>query len=96
MRRPFRYTVFCNKTNKVIAETNILPLLHSLQTYEPIQGTNKSGLTVTKTVYEDTRFKAKMRLYNYLTFKRHGKDIPRYNPFGDSKEVGKSIPILIF
>lgn len=37
MKRPYKYTIVCNKTNH-ITETNIEPLLHHLQTYEPIEG----------------------------------------------------------
>ncbi len=43
----------------------------------------------------DTRYYAKLRLYNYLTFTRKGLKIPRYEPFKGT-EIGKSIPILNF
>jgi len=47
------------------------------------------------TIYEDTRYKAKLRLYNYLTYTKQGLEIPRYKPF-EGTEIGKSIPILNF
>jgi hypothetical protein len=46
-------------------------------------------------VYIDTRYEAKLRLYNYITYTRNGLAIPSstYKPFADP-EIGKSIPIL--
>jgi hypothetical protein len=95
MNRPFKYFVLCNKTKELLYETNIAPLLHSLQTYEPIEGTNTSKLTQTKTAYIDTRYKARLRLYNYITFTKNGLEIPKYEPFKNT-EIGKTIPILNF
>ena len=95
MEKPYRYTVFCDKTNTVYRETNIEPRLHELQTYEPTDNPNVKRLETTRTVYIDTRYEAKMRLYNYITYVRKGLEIPSYNPFKNT-EVGKSIPILNF
>jgi hypothetical protein len=95
MDKPFEYFIMCNKTKKILFETNIEPLAHQLHTYEPIEGTNTSVLTQTKTAYIDTRYKAKLRLYNYVTFTKNGLEIPRYKPF-EGTEIGKSIPILNF
>lgn len=94
MEKPFKFTIICNKTGK-ISETNTAPLLHDLQTYEPIIGSNSKKLTQTKTCYIDTRYKAKLRLYNYVEFTRKGLSVPRYIPFKNT-EVGKTIPILNF
>ena len=95
MDKPFKYTVICNKTNKVLYRTNIEPLLHTLQSYESTQDPDVRVLTQTKTVYIDTRYEAKLRLYNYITFTKQGKEIPKYQPFKGT-EIGKSIPILNF
>lgn len=95
MNKPFKFTVICNKTNKVLYQTNIEPLLHTLQSYEPTQDPNVRVLTQTKTVYIDTRYEAKLRLYNYITFIKQGKEIPKYQPFKGT-EIGKSVPILNF
>ena len=95
MKRPYKYTIVCNKTNS-ITETNIAPQLHHLQTYEPIEG--KEGikeLKQTKTCYIDTRYEAKLRLYNYITYTKQGKEVPKYNPYKGT-EIGKSLPILNF
>ena len=45
--------------------------------------------------YIDTRYKAKLRLYNYITFTKQGLKIPSFKPF-ENTEIGKSIPILNF
>lgn len=43
------------------------------------------------TIYVDTRYPAKIRLYNFIN-----KIVPKkYNPF-EGTEIGKSIPILNF
>lgn len=83
-----------NKT-KSVTETNIEPLLHHLQTWEDTDNPNIKVLKQTKTAYVDTRYKAKLRLYNYITFIKKGLPIPRYAPFAET-EIGKSIPILNF
>ena len=93
MQKPFKYSVICNKTNK-ITETNIEPLLHHLETWEKISE-NVSRLVQTKTCYIDTRYEAKLRLYNYLQFTKQGKEIPKYRPFQNTQKK-KSIPILNF
>lgn len=48
------------------------------------------------TVYEDLRYKAKLRLYNYLR-KKQGLSTypPKYKPF-EGTEIGKTIAILNF
>ncbi len=46
-------------------------------------------------VYEDMRYKAKLRLFNYLTYTKQGKEIPTYKPYAGT-EIGKTIPILNF
>lgn len=92
MERPFKYSIICNKTGR-IEETNIAPLLHHLQTWEQTDKEEVKELRQTKTCYIDTRYEAKLRLYNYLTYTKKGKEIPKYKPF-QGTEVGKSIPIL--
>lgn len=46
-------------------------------------------------IYIDTRYEAKLRLYNYINYTKKGIEIPRYKPF-EGTEIGKSIPILNF
>ena len=94
MERPYKYTIICRKTGN-IQETNIEPLLHQLQTYEPTETPNVMAIKQTKDCYIDTRYGAKIRLYNYLTYTRKGLPIPEYRPFANT-EIGKSLPILSF
>ena len=95
MDRPKKYLVK-DLVNKTWEETNTLPPASQMQKFiadhdEPNIGT----LTKVKEVYEDTRYEAKLRLYNYVTYTRNGLEIPRYKPFAGT-EIGKSIPILNF
>lgn len=78
-----------------IRETDIEPCIHELQTYEPTDKPNIRALKQTKICYIDTRYDAKIRLYNYLTYTKKGLPIPKYNPFINT-EIGKSLPILNF
>ena len=94
MKRPYKYTIFDQKTNE-IRETDIEPYIHELQTYEPTDRTNIRELKQTKICYVDTRYDAKIRLYNYLTYTKKGLSVPRYEPFRNT-EIGKSLPILNF
>lgn len=94
MKKPYLYTIICHKTGK-LEETNTEPLLHQLQTWEDTEDPNIKVKKQTKTAYIDTRYKAKLRLYNYITYTKRGLSIPRYHPFKNT-EIGKSIPILNF
>ena len=91
MEKPFKYFVICDKTKKLLYRTNQAPELFRLQTYEPISGTDTRVLVQTKTAYIDTRYKAKLRLYNYLTFTKKGLEVPKYNPYKNA-----TLPILNF
>lgn len=95
MNKPFKYTIICEKTKNVVMETNQEPLLHKLQTWEETTVPNVKELKQTKTVYIDTRYEAKLRLFNYVNFIKKGLEIPRYRPY-EGTEIGKSIPILNF
>jgi hypothetical protein len=95
MNKPYKYFVLCNKTNEIVNECNYPPALHHLQTWEPTIEPTIKELKQTKTVYIDTRYEAKLRLYNYVTFTKKGLEVPRYNPYGGS-EIGKSVAMLNF
>lgn len=95
MKKPFKYTIICDKTKRVVTETNQAPLLCDLQTWEKTKDSNVMELKQTKTAYIDTRYEAKLRLFNYVNFTKKGLEIPRYRPYLNS-EIGKSIPILNF
>lgn len=95
MDKPFKYTIICNKTGSVVNETNEEPLLREIQTWEETDTPNIRELRQTKTVYIDTRYEAKLRLFNYITYTKKGLNIPKYKPF-IGNEIGKSIPIFNF
>jgi len=95
MERPYKFTVICDKTKNVVMETNQEPLLHHLQTWEDTTNPEVKFLKQTKTVYIDTRYAAKLRLFNYINYTKKGLEIPKYRPFAGT-EIGKSIPILNF
>lgn len=95
MKKPFKYFVLCDKTKELLYQTNTLPLLHHLQTWEQTDNPKVKELRQTKTVYIDTRYEAKLRLFNYLNFTKKGLEIPKYRPF-EGTEIGKSIPMLNF
>jgi hypothetical protein len=84
MNKPFKYTVICDKTGR-ITETNTEPSLRDVQTWE------NGELKQTKTVWIDTRYESKLRLYNYITYTRKGLEVPKYKPIFD-----KNKPILNF
>lgn len=95
MKKPYKYTVICDKTGAIVSETNTLPPLHHLQTWEQTDDPAVRQLKQTKTVYVDARYKAKLRLYNYTQYTKKGLEIPRYKPFAGT-EIGKTLPILNF
>ena len=78
-----------------ISETNILPSKAQTHKYMPTNDSNVKHLTEVVKVYEDLRYKAKLRLYNYVTYTKKGLEIPMYTPFANT-EIGKSTPILSF
>lgn len=95
IKRPFKYSIFDDKTKKMICETNIKPLLHQLQTWEETDDPNIGVLKQTKTVYVDNRYEAKLRLFNYIRYTKNGLEIPKYEPYKNT-EIGKTVPILNF
>ena len=100
MHRPKKYLVK-NLIDKTWEETNTLPPASQMQKFiadhdSPNIGRPNIGrLKTVIEVFEDTRYEAKLRLYNYVTYTRNGLEIPRYKPFAGT-EIGKSIPILNF
>lgn len=95
MKKPYKFTIICNKTGNIICEQNYEPLLFNLQTWEETFEKNIKVLKQTKTAYIDTRYEAKLRLYNYKTYVKKGLEIPKYRPFFGT-QIGKTIPILNF
>ena len=95
MDRPNKYLVK-NLIDKTWEETNTLPPASQMQKFiaDP-DSPNIGRLKTVLEVFEDKRYEAKLRLYNYVTYTRNGLEIPRYKPFAGT-EIGKSIPILNF
>ena len=91
MNRPYKYQVICNKTLEIISESNYLPSQHTLFTWEETENPNIRKQVQTRTVYEDLRYEAKLRLFNYI----NGIKPIAYKPF-EGTEIGKSLPILSF
>jgi hypothetical protein len=94
MDKPYKYSIHDTLKN-VWTYQNYAPLLHHLETYVQTENPNIKVKKQTKICYTDVRYKAKLRLYNYLTFTKKGLDLPKYKPF-EGTEIGKSIPILNF
>jgi hypothetical protein len=92
MQKPYRFTAVHNIT-KEYKEYNS-EMLHPRDEWQPVDEKTRK-LVNNWTVYIDTRYEAKLRLYNYLTYTKQGKEIPRYKPF-QGTEIGKTIPILNF
>ena len=92
MNRPFKYSIIDNESG-YIYETDIAPTLRELQTYVRTSNPNIFVLKQTKECYIDTRYEAKLRLYNYVTYVKNGLPTPKYEPFKGT-EIGKSLPIL--
>lgn len=92
MNKPFKYFILDDQTGKVVGRTNTPPLLYELQTWEKA-GIDSHKLVQTRTAYIDTRYEARLRLWEYITFTKKGLPIPRYNPYAGS-EIGKTLPIL--
>ena len=77
MQQPFEFTAINKLTNEVVEYNRGL---HIHVPYGSVDNWQR---------YIDLRYKAKLRLYNYI----HG--IKPYNPF-EGTEIGKTIPILNF
>ena len=71
MKKPFKYSIYCHKTRKIAPWGNTPPESWRLKTYEPTKKEGERVLMQTKTAYTDTRYEAKIRLYDYL--KKTGK-----------------------
>jgi hypothetical protein len=95
MEKPYQYTIIYQKTGQKW-ETNLAPTLRELQTYEPTESPDVFVLKQTKVCYIDTRYQARLRLYNYLMRKNKTQEaLKEYEPYANT-EIGKSIPILPF
>lgn len=82
MEYPYKYTIIDNTTKQMVKQTNIKPLTMDLETWESVEGQpNTKQRVQTKTAYLDVRYKAKLRLYNYITYKKKGLPIPYYKPY---------------
>jgi len=94
MERPHRFMVIDKMDKELSYDTDMCPILADLETWQPSGKPNEFKRVQTKECYIDSRYFAKIRLYEYLLDKNgFAKDI--YKPFAGT-EIGKSIPILGF
>jgi hypothetical protein len=84
MNRPQKYTAIHEQTGEIREFGHIW-----LRPYV------FSGQPDRWTIYEDMRHAAKLRLYNYVTYTKQGREVPSYRPYAGT-EIGKTIPILNF
>lgn len=84
MQKPYKYFAIHKETKEVVYFNDMM-----LKPYNPYGSEYKWDIWI------DTKYEAKLRLYNYITFTKKGIDIPIYQPFKGT-EIGKSIPILNF
>jgi len=89
MEKPYKYIIIDNETKKVMY-SNIKPSSNDVTRWEKVSG-KVSCKKVFKTVYVNTRYKAELRLYNYITYTKNNIEIPKYQPF-----KGIDSPILNF
>ena len=84
MEKPYKYTAI-HKVSKKIEYFNIIELRPDRIKYYFADETEYPWI-----ILEDIRYKAKLRLYNYVN------KIPKQKPYYAGTEIGKSIPILNF
>ena len=94
MDKPRQFFSIHNVTGE-IKEHIGQPSFHLLEEWEATDDLNVRRKINHWTTYEDTRYEARMRLYNYVSFTKRCLEMPRYKPFRNT-EIGKSIPILNF
>ena len=93
MEKPFEYSVLDLKTKTVLYRTNTPPLAHELETWEPTDTPGVFKRTKTREAYIDTRYRARLRLYNYVNYTSRGIPVPSYKPYAN---LPKDAPILNF
>lgn len=64
--RPYQYFILNNTTKEVIRGTNVEPRADELFTWEPTEDPRVKEKKLTRTAYVDTRYKARLRLFNYI------------------------------
>lgn len=95
MDKPYKYHVFCEKERKFISSSNYPPSLDKLRTWEETDDPKIRVEKITKTIYEDSRYDAKLRLWNYINYTKKGIELPKYRPFAGT-QIGITLPILNF
>ena len=96
MEKPSKYFLIHRVTKKItpfVGYTSA-PLKHDLFRWVRVSPTEGEWMQVYD-AYIDTRYRAKIRLYNYLTYKKKVMAPPKYYPYAGT-EVGKTLPILNF
>ncbi|MFV0441841.1 MAG: hypothetical protein ACK5LV_11230 [Lachnospirales bacterium] len=65
MEKPYKFTIIGRETKK-IRETNAKPTGHELFSWIPTGKENEKKYTQVADAWIDTRYEAKLRLYNYV------------------------------
>lgn len=94
MKKPHRFTLVHKITGKEKSFSSYYtyPTTEDVSEWVEISEGVKQWQEV-YTVYEDMRFKARLRLWKYLTYFKQGKEEPKYQPY---KNWDKNVPILNF
>ena len=66
LERPYHYFILDNITKKVVRGTNVEPRVDELFTWEDTADPKVKEKRQTRTAYVDTRYPAKLRLFNYI------------------------------
>ena len=93
MEKPFEYFILDIKTKAVLYRTNTPPISSDLDTWEPTDTPSVFKRVKTREAYIDTRYRARLRLYNYVTYTSKGLPVPSYKPYAN---LPKDTPILNF
>lgn len=70
MKKPYKYTIIDIETGKEEYRNNVPSSCETHRYISEIENTNIAHLTEVKKVFVDTRYEAKLRLYNYVTYTR--------------------------
>lgn len=85
MKKPYKFTAYNKETSEETQFNDILLAPYGW----------RMNKTSNWTVFENKRYNAALRLYNYITYKKHGERIPKNEPYKGT-EIGKTVPILNF
>jgi len=94
MKKPVRFTLIHKGTKEIkdFVSYRSTPIQSDLFEWVKFNNTNSAYIQMWD-AYEDMRYKARIRLYNYVKYTKNGLGIPRYQPYKGT-QIGITIPIL--